>query len=122
MSAMIKKGFVLCCLAFVFGLGAEEAQKTAEAKTPEMKIAVLDFTCIDLVGQKLRLMKDKPLLGVGLNNWGIKINPPYPYCEYRYGNKRIAPDFKEGIVESSYLLVGAECGLPALAAFFVWLG
>ena len=61
MSAMIKKGFVLCCLAFVFGLGAEEAQKTAEAKTPEMKIAVLDFTCIDLVGQKLRLMKDKPL-------------------------------------------------------------
>lgn len=68
------------------------------------------------------MMKDKPVLGVGLNNWGIKINPPYPYCEYRYSNKRIAPDFKEGIVESSYLLVGAECGLIALVAFLVWLG
>ena len=76
----------------------------------------------NLADSAWNMMKDKPLLGVGLNNWGIKINPPYPYCEYRYGNKRIAPDFKEGIVESSYLLVGAECGLPALAAFFVWLG
>ena len=68
------------------------------------------------------MMKDKPLTGVGLNNWGIKINPPYPYCEYRYGNKRIAKDFKEGIVETSYLLVGSECGFLALAAFLSWLG
>lgn len=68
------------------------------------------------------MMKDEPLLGVGLNNWGIKINPPYPYCEYRYNNKRIAKDFKEGIVETSYLLVGAECGFLALGAFLAWLG
>ena len=68
------------------------------------------------------MMCDKPFVGVGLNNWGIKINPPYPYCEYRYGNKRIAEDFKEGIVETSYLLVGAECGFFALAAFLAWLG
>ena len=68
------------------------------------------------------MMKDKPFAGVGLNNWGIKINPPYPYCEYRYANKRIAKDFKEGIVETSYLLVGAECGFFALAAFLAWLG
>ncbi|MBR7144136.1 MAG: O-antigen ligase family protein [Lentisphaeria bacterium] len=68
------------------------------------------------------MMKDKPFAGVGLNNWGIKINPPYPYCEYRYANKRIAKDFREGIVETSYLLVGAECGFPALAAFLAWLG
>ena len=69
-----------------------------------------------------RMMKDKPFVGVGLNNWGIKINPPYPYCQYRYGNKRIAKDFKEGIVETSYLLVGAECGFLALGAFLTWLG
>lgn len=68
-----------------------------------------------------RMMKDKPFAGVGLNNWGIKINPPYPYCQYRYENKRIAADFKEGIVETSYLLVGAECGFFALAAFLTWL-
>jgi hypothetical protein len=75
-----------------------------------------------LAASAWNMMKDKPLAGVGLNNWGIKINPPYPYCEYRYGNKRIAKDFKEGIVETSYLLVGAECGFLALAAFLAWLG
>ena len=75
-----------------------------------------------LAASAWNMMKDKPFAGVGLNNWGIKINPPYPYCEYRYGNKRIAKDFKEGIVETSYLLVGAECGFFALAAFLAWLG
>ena len=75
-----------------------------------------------LAASAWNMMKDKPFTGVGLNNWGIKINPPYPYCEYRYENKRIAKDFKEGIVETSYLLVGAECGFFALAAFLTWLG
>ena len=61
MLAMIKRGFAVCCMAAVFGLGAADARKAPEAETaPKMKIAVLDFTCIDLVGQKLRLMKDKP--------------------------------------------------------------
>ena len=76
----------------------------------------------NLAASAWSMMKDKPLTGVGLNNWGIKINPPYPYCEYRMGNKRIAKDFKEGIVETSYLLVGAECGFLALGAFLAWLG
>ena len=75
-----------------------------------------------LAASAWNMMKDKPFTGVGLNNWGIKINPPYPYCEYRYENKRIAKDFKEGIVETSYLLVGAECGFLALGAFLSWLG
>ena len=76
----------------------------------------------NLAAAAWNMMKDNPFAGVGLNNWGIKINPPYPYCEYRYGNKRIAKDFKEGIVETSYLLVGAECGFLALGAFLAWLG
>ena len=75
-----------------------------------------------LAASAWNMMKDKPFFGIGLNNWGIKINPPYPYCEYRYANKRIAKDFKEGIVETSYLLVGAECGFFTLAAFLTWLG
>ena len=75
-----------------------------------------------LADSALNMMKDKPFAGVGLNNWGIKINPPYPYCQYRYENKRIAKDFREGIVETSYLLVGSECGIFALLAFLSWLG
>jgi len=76
-----------------------------------------------LAASAWNMMKDKPFAGVGLNNWGIKINPPYPYCEYRYeAPKRFSKEFKEGIVETSYLLVGAECGFLALAAFLSWLG
>ena len=76
-----------------------------------------------LAASAWNMMKDKPFAGVGLNNWGIKINPPYPYCEYRYdAPKRFSKEFREGIVETSYLLVGAECGFPALAAFLAWLG
>ena len=74
-----------------------------------------------LAASAWNMMKDEPIFGVGLNNWGIKINPPWPYCEYRYENKRIAKDFKEGIVETSYLLVGAECGFAALGAYLAWL-
>ena len=76
-----------------------------------------------LAASAWNMMKDKPFAGVGLNNWGIKINPPYPYCEYRYESpKRFGKEFKEGIVETSYLLVGSECGFLALAAFLAWLG
>ena len=76
-----------------------------------------------LAASAWNMMKDKPFAGVGLNNWGIKINPPYPYCQYRYeAPKRFDKDFKEGIVETSYLLVGSECGFLALAAFLAWLG
>ena len=75
-----------------------------------------------LAASAWNMMQDKPFAGVGLNNWGIKINPPYPYCEYRYESRRFSKEFKEGIVETSYLLVGAECGFFALGAFLTWLG
>ena len=31
----------------------------------------------------INMMKDVPLAGVGINNWGVKINPPYTYSEHR---------------------------------------
>ena len=58
------------------------------------------------------MIKDKPFFGVGINNWGYKINPPYTYSEHR--DKRPGAnndEFKDGIVETIYLLVAAECGL-----------
>ena len=59
---------------------------------------------------------------MGINNWGIKINPPYEYAELagRFTNR--GEDFKDGIVETVYLLVAAECGIPALVAMVVWFG
>ena len=63
---------------------------------------------------------DEPWRGVGMNNWGIKINAPYEYAERAGRNPNRGKDFKDGIVETVYLLVGAECGIPALAAMVLW--
>lgn len=67
------------------------------------------------------MIMDEPFFGVGINNWGIKINPPYKYSEHRDPSKGFTDDYKDGIVETIYLLVCAECGIPcfiALLAFF----
>lgn len=43
--------------------------------------------------------------GIGLNNFGIKVNAEYPY------SKHYMPEgFKEGLVESVYLMIAAETG------------
>ena len=70
----------------------------------------------------LNMMKDKPLAGVGLNNWGIKINPPYTYSQHRDPKRGYSDDYKDGIVETIYLLVGAECGIPSLFLLLSWFG
>ena len=66
------------------------------------------------------MIDDEPWRGVGINNWGIKINPPYEYAERAGRNPNRDEEFRDGIVETVYLLVGAECGIPALAAMLVW--
>ena len=77
-------------------------------------------TRVELARCALEMIKDEPIRGVGINNWGIKINPPYDYAELA---GRVVPEGQaDGVVETVYLLVGAECGLPALAAMLVWFG
>ncbi len=71
-----------------------------------------------------RNMANDKFFGVGLNNWGIKINPPYTYSEHRIGG-RYTDDFKDGIVETIYMLVAAECGwigLASLLLMFAYFG
>lgn len=75
----------------------------------------------ELAALAIEMVKDKPWFGVGINNWGIKCNPPYDYCarsgrEIRRANEGV----QDGVVETVYLLVGAECGLPALGAMLLW--
>ena len=73
----------------------------------------------------IRMMRDKPWVGVGINNWGIKINPPYPYGEHRrdqWSTWSNSDSIKDGIVETIYLLVGAECGIPCLFVLLCWFG
>ena len=77
-------------------------------------------TRIELALCAKEMMLDEPWCGVGINNWGIKINPPYEYAELAGRNTNRGEDFKDGIVETVYLLVGAECGIPALMAMLLW--
>lgn len=69
----------------------------------------------------VNMMKDHPFAGVGINNWGIKINPPYDYSRHRE-DMHYKEDYKDGIVETIYLLVGAECGIPCLLILLSWFG
>lgn len=77
-------------------------------------------TRVELAWTAWEMIKDEPWRGVGINNWGIKINPPYEYAELAGRVVNQGEDFKDGIVETVYLLVGAECGIPALLAMLIW--
>jgi len=79
-------------------------------------------TRVELARCAWEMMKDEPWRGVGINNWGIKINPPYEYAERAGRISGRGEDFRDGIVETVYLLVGAECGIPALLAMLAWFG
>ena len=78
-------------------------------------------TRVELARCAWEMIKDEPWRGVGINNWGIKINPPYEYAERADRNVNIkGEDYADGIVETVYLLVCAECGIPALLAMLAW--
>lgn len=67
----------------------------------------------------VNIIKDKPILGGGVNTWSIvAMNPQYnPYLKHSYFNR--TTEFL-GIVETTYLLVGAECGLLGLSTLLCW--
>ena len=67
----------------------------------------------------MNIIKDKPLLGCGVNTWGIvAMDPKFnPYLNHAYLVKKTE---YMGLVETTYLLVGAECGLLGLASLLIW--
>ena len=79
-------------------------------------------TRIELANCAIEMIEDEPICGVGINNWGIKINAPYEYAERAGRRPNRGEDFKDGVVETVYLLVCAECGIPALVAMLCWFG
>ena len=111
------KRVVPLALAGLVGLAAMLPRIVERFKTaPEAS----KNTRIELALCAKEMIADEPWCGVGINNWGIKINPPYEYAERAGRNSNRGEDFKDGIVETVYLLVGAECGIPALAAMLLW--
>ena len=74
-------------------------------------------TRIALAKAAINMANDGPI-GVGLNNFGLKVNPPYPYADHIDRTKRF---YKEGIVETIYLLIAAETGWFNLFIFLWWI-
>ena len=72
-------------------------------------------TRVDLAHGAVRMANDK-FFGIGLNNFGLKINAPYKYGDHI---KRGAWNEKEGIVETVYLLIAAETGWLNLIIFLL---
>ena len=77
-------------------------------------------TRVELAHCGWEMIKDNPIIGVGINNWSINMGPEYPYQD-RAGDALGLKLNYNGIVETVYILVCAECGIPALLGFIVWL-
>lgn len=78
-------------------------------------------TRVDFAVCATEMIKDHPWAGVGINNWGLTIVDPHDYQE-RAAEILGREMSHTGIVETVYLLVAAECGIPALLAMLVWFG
>lgn len=71
----------------------------------------------------VKMANDKSLnyLGVGLNNFGKAINPPYPYSSHIEMHDAESEDEKNGLVETIYLMIAAESGWHTLVIFLIFL-
>ena len=69
----------------------------------------------NLATSAINMANDK-FFGIGLNNFGVKVNAEYPYSEHA-----MPKGFKEGLVETIYLMVAAETGWMNLGIFILML-
>lgn len=79
------------------------------------------LTRLRLAKAAVNMANDKKYVGVGINNWGIKINPPFTYAEYRE-ELDYDEEFKDGLVETIYLMTAAECGWVGLGFLLLCFG
>ena len=61
--------------------------------------------CRENLARSAKNMAADKTFGIGLNNFGIKVNADYPYSTHY-----MPEGFKEGLVESVYLMIAAETG------------
>jgi hypothetical protein len=74
----------------------------------------------DLAIAALKMANDKTL-GIGLNNFGIKINPPYQYSSHIEMHNPDDEDEQNGLVETIYLMIAAEAGWHTLVVFLLFI-
>jgi len=72
------------------------------------------------------MLRDYPL-GIGWNNFGLAINPPFPYGDpideyFRLHKDYTKSDNQKGIVESHYYLLLSETGYQGLVSYLLLIG
>jgi hypothetical protein len=72
--------------------------------------------CRKNLARSARNMAADGFFGVGLNNFGIKVNSDYPYSTHY-----MPEGFKEGLVESVYLMIAAETGWLNMYVYITFL-
>jgi len=100
-------------------LGSGVLYKASDTIIERIRTAPEESVSVRLVlAEAAQNMANDKLFGVGLNNFALKINPPY-----EYGNhiERLNEDDKGGLVETIYLMVAAETGWINLAIFILML-
>ena len=79
-------------------------------------------TRVELALAAKKMANDK-LFGIGLNNFGIKIKPPYEYNSHMEYDRDNPEDSSNLIlVETVYMMIAAETGWHNLIIFLLFLG
>lgn len=74
----------------------------------------------DLAIAAVNMANDKAL-GIGLNNFGIKINPPWQYSSHIEMHNPEDENEQNGLVETIYLMIAAESGWHTLVVFLAFI-
>lgn len=99
-------------------LGTGVLYKASDTIMERVRTAPKESLDVRLVlAEAAQNMANDKIAGVGLNNFALKINPPYPYGAHIERKE----DEKGGLVETIYLMVAAETGWHNLAVFASFL-
>lgn len=103
--------FFICATGILYKASDTIMERIQTAPEESLNVRVV-------LAEAAQNMANDKVFGVGLNNFGLKINPPYTYGEHI---ERKDDDEKGGIVETVYLLVAAETGWANLFVFISFL-
>ncbi len=104
-------------LFFILGTGV--LYKASDTIMERIRTAPEESVSVRLVlAEAAQNMANDKIFGIGLNNFALKINPPYSYGNHI---ERLNEDDKGGLVETIYLMIAAETGWLNLIVFMSML-
>jgi len=100
-------------------LGTGVLYKASDTIMERIRTAPEESVSVRLVlAEAAQNMANDKIFGIGLNNFALKINPPYSYGNHI---ERLNEDEKGGLVETIYLMIAAETGWLNLFVFISML-